>query len=442
MTRRPTSHYRRPETRRNLPAVECLEDRLALDATSSLHPSGAIVIQGTALDDYVRVTQNGGTITVTCQTSVLPARSYNYDASQVSAINFYGYGRHDTFYNETAISSFAVLGSGNDTFFAGHGNDVILCGSGDDMGTGGLGNDSILGEGGDDCLRGFMGNDTISGGAGWDELYGEWGNDLLFGGSGDRDQLHGHDYLYGGDGRDVLEAGYNDMGDNYTSDVLYGNDSEYYAYQDVFILSNGSYRSNGDYVPTDFVGDRCPEDLVYGFGRFRSAEDEFRTTGKIGGVYYGGAALDEQALLDAPDLILPQLDPAAEVTFVESDPINEITDDLLLSASADYSLGEEAPLVEAGPDVLDLVSIDGTLDEEQVVDPADALEPQIDVFATDPLESELDMTAVLESDSVSYTEAAEAPAVELSAQSITTKVSYTDAYFSANRLGSFKFSAW
>ncbi|OOY29127.1 hypothetical protein BMI90_02360 [Thioclava sp. L04-15] len=76
-------------------------------------------------------------------------------------------------------------GADNDLIFGESGNDTLLGGAGDDTIRGGGGNDSILGEGGADSLHGDAGDDTVSGGDGADTIWGDGGNDLLSGGADD-----------------------------------------------------------------------------------------------------------------------------------------------------------------------------------------------------------------------------------------------------------------
>lgn len=97
---------------------------------------------------------------------------------------------------------------GNDIIFAGNGNDFVRGGIGDDYINGGDGNDVLGGGLGDDELFGENGDDTVRGGEGNDILTGGQGNDILGGGRGD-------DVLYGSEGEDILKGGPG-------NDVLYG----------------------------------------------------------------------------------------------------------------------------------------------------------------------------------------------------------------------------
>jgi Ca2+-binding RTX toxin-like protein len=107
----------------------------------------------------------------------------------------------------------AYLGDGDDYFASGSslpstvygegGDDSIESGSigtGDDYFDGGPGNDSLSGGKGNDILIGGPGNDQISGAEGDDILFGGPGNDTIGGSSGD-------DIVVGGDGVDSLTGG-------------------------------------------------------------------------------------------------------------------------------------------------------------------------------------------------------------------------------------------
>jgi serralysin len=86
---------------------------------------------------------------------------------------------------------------GNDTFFAGSGNDVIVGNTGFDTGFGGAGNDVLFGAEADDRLFGEDGNDTLLGMTDKDVLLGGNGEDRLFGGGE-------NDVVFGGPGNDLI----------------------------------------------------------------------------------------------------------------------------------------------------------------------------------------------------------------------------------------------
>ncbi len=92
------------------------------------------------------------------------------------------------------------------TWYGGDGNDIIrgvreaYQWNGDETFYAGGGNDEVYGGDGDDVIYGEAGNDKLEGGTGDDSLYGGAGDDSLNGGGGD-------DLLYGGEGIDSLNGG-------------------------------------------------------------------------------------------------------------------------------------------------------------------------------------------------------------------------------------------
>ncbi len=75
--------------------------------------------------------------------------------------------------------------AGAEAISAEAGNDTVYAGEGDDWVDGGTGNDTLYGQGGHDDLRGGAGNDKLYGGTGNDVLNGGADADQLFGGAGD-----------------------------------------------------------------------------------------------------------------------------------------------------------------------------------------------------------------------------------------------------------------
>jgi hypothetical protein len=73
---------------------------------------------------------------------------------------------------KTSSSANVQGGSGNDTIYAGSGNNTITSGAGDDIIYAGNGNNMIAGDTGNDSIRVGNGNNTIMGGAGIDVIYG------------------------------------------------------------------------------------------------------------------------------------------------------------------------------------------------------------------------------------------------------------------------------
>ena len=72
-------------------------------------------------------------------------------------------------------------GPGNDRVYGSYGMDFIALAVGDDTGDGGPGADTMIGGFGRDTVSGADGNDEIAGGPDADVLYGGPGNDSLYG---------------------------------------------------------------------------------------------------------------------------------------------------------------------------------------------------------------------------------------------------------------------
>ena len=110
----------------------------------------------------------------------------------------YGLGGDDLILGDTT-TFFGNLQApgGNDTVFAGAGDDEVLPGPGDDTVDGGAGDDFIALAVGNDVGQGGQGSDSIIGGFGQDVLLGGPGDDELAGGFGD-------DLVNGGPGDDFL----------------------------------------------------------------------------------------------------------------------------------------------------------------------------------------------------------------------------------------------
>jgi len=117
------------------------------------------------------------------------------------------------------VDNFTNSASGDDTIFAGGGNDYVDAGGDDDI---------VLGDAGKDTLNGGDGNDYLDGGVGDDKLWGDNGNDYLDGGDGN-DSLRGggqDDTLLGGGGSDQLQGGIGDdsLDGGTENDLLSGDD--------------------------------------------------------------------------------------------------------------------------------------------------------------------------------------------------------------------------
>ena len=113
--------------------------------------------------------------------------------------------------NNDAINT-NILGTNQDTIFAGGGDDTVYGLEGADVVRGQEGNDLIFGGNGNDTLYGSVGSDTIEGNDGNDRILGDEEDDFLFGNMG-------NDRLYGGTGNDTLNGGDGD-------DVLYGDSTD------------------------------------------------------------------------------------------------------------------------------------------------------------------------------------------------------------------------
>ncbi|GLZ76136.1 hypothetical protein Afil01_09430 [Actinorhabdospora filicis] len=148
-------------------------------------------------------------------------------------------------------NDFVSLGEGGGKADTGDGADTIIGGSGRDEAYGGKGNDTIVGLGGDDYLDGQDGDDVISGGGGKDIIYGLNGNDTLDGGDG-------KDYLEGGKGDDRISGGSGDdlLSGGRDNDTLDGGDGD-----DVMYGGLGSDRVwGGQGKDTAYIQ---PEDAAY-----------------------------------------------------------------------------------------------------------------------------------------------------------------------------------
>jgi Ca2+-binding RTX toxin-like protein len=110
----------------------------------------------------------------------------------------YGLGGDDLILGDTTTFFGNVQApGGDDTIFAGAGNDEVLPGPGDDTVDGGSGDDSLALAVGDDVGQGGQGSDSVIGGFGQDVVLGGPGDDELAGGFDD-------DLINGGPGDDFL----------------------------------------------------------------------------------------------------------------------------------------------------------------------------------------------------------------------------------------------
>ena len=174
---------------------------------------GVLTVDGTAGDDIIAVTANGGGATVVVGDLV------EEFATGVSIVNLFGHDGNDRItFTSTDGGAYIDAGAGNDAITAGDGPDTLTGGAGKDLVDGGVGNDRVAGNGGHDYLIGGVGddrlyggnqNDHMEGGGGVDRLWGGENEDFLVGG-GSNDKLFGesgNDTLYGGNHSDLLIGG-------------------------------------------------------------------------------------------------------------------------------------------------------------------------------------------------------------------------------------------
>ena len=153
-------------------------------------------------------------------------------------------------------------GAGNDTIYAGQGNQLLSGDDGNDILWAGLGADTVLGGAGNDTIHGGTGTQLLDGGTGRDAIYagagsqtvlGDDGNDVLHGGPGSQTVLGGAgndtisgglgtQRLMGGNGNDFIQAGSGNQ-------TLTGG-----AGQDVFAFRTGYDRplEPGDIAPISY----------------------------------------------------------------------------------------------------------------------------------------------------------------------------------------------
>ncbi|SDY89523.1 Ca2+-binding protein, RTX toxin-related [Collimonas sp. OK242] len=154
-------------------------------------------------------------------------------------------------------------GGGNDTIFAGAGNDVIFLSNGDnyvDTGTsndtifGGDGSNAIFGGSGNVLAIGGGGNDYIYGGSGKDMLIGHGGNNTIFGGSGSDTIYAGSD----GSNFDTFETGFNYVDGGSGNALIFGSGGS-----DTLIGGSGNVTIYGGAGTEDITGG-SGHDVLYG----------------------------------------------------------------------------------------------------------------------------------------------------------------------------------
>lgn len=223
------------------------------------------------------------------------------------------YSHPDNFYENLMGNDTYYLGGGDDILIdnygynyvdAGAGNDFVVLGLLDDVAFGGDGADRIYGSFGDDRISGGAGNDRLYGNEGDDILYGDAGSDLLYGGEGDDTlyALEGNNRLYGDDGNDTF---YIAEGDNH----LYGGDgidTVHYGFKQSgvrisfsdgrgYVTDENGNRDTLDSIETVFGSEFddlitiADEDYIYTL--YGMGGDD-RLTSARGGFLYGGDGND------------------------------------------------------------------------------------------------------------------------------------------------------
>ena len=277
-------------------AFEVLEDRRLFSA---------LTINGTGLDDIIRVNQTGSVLTVNVN-----GASRAYPAMRFTDVVVNALGGNDRVLatpwfakpltiNAGAGNDYMLGGKANDTFNGGDGSDVMATSRGADEFNGGLGtdladysacsaalnitlddvaNDGMIGEGDNvrsdvENVNGGLAGDTITGssaanylqgGGGTDTLRGLDGNDILDGGIGGAfpaNRNNGNDVLFGGNGDDTLHA--SDIGDN-TLHGEAGNDHAFgYGGDDTLNGGLGNDTLNGGFG-VDSVNGNAGDDTCFG----------------------------------------------------------------------------------------------------------------------------------------------------------------------------------
>lgn len=131
----------RPRYRTRL-CLDALEDRIVLSAVSIA--SNALVIEGTDQSDAVEisnVSDASGNVTALQVHDIIEGTVDDYDASQFTKIEFFGYGGNDYLFLDPSVAFplYAYGGAGNDEITGGAGNDVLVGGPGNNMLDGGGG---------------------------------------------------------------------------------------------------------------------------------------------------------------------------------------------------------------------------------------------------------------------------------------------------------------
>ena len=295
-------------------AVKSAAHAAAFEALEGRQLFSALVVNGTGLDDVIRITQTGPVISVDVNATHHVYPAIRFDSVEVNAL-----GGNDRVLataftvkpltiNGGAGNDYLVGGRGNDTFNGGDGSDVMVGNRGGDEFNGGLGtdtadysacyaalnvtlddaaNDGMTGEKdnvrtdvenvnggyGRDTITGSSADNYLQGGGSTDTLNGMDGNDILDGGVGGYLPVNrntGNDVLSGGTGNDTLYAsdyGSNTLSGDAGADTLYG-----FAGNDTLFGGTGAdslyggagrdlmYGGSGD----DYLDGQEGTDTVYG----------------------------------------------------------------------------------------------------------------------------------------------------------------------------------
>lgn len=248
---------RKPHTRQCL-GFQMLEKRNLLASFVSLNTtSGHLDIFGDPTNNTVQIDVSGNSLTV-----MADGVGHNFNAHDVSQINFYGGDGDDTLNNNTNINLSAAGHAGNDIITSGNGDDFIHGGDGADQISSTGGTNRLVGHNGDDIINGGSGadtiysgwdNDTINAGAGNDSIYSERGDDIVNAGDGD-DTVFGYtgdDQINGGAGNDMLYGGAG-------MDIIFGGDD-----RDTIRGGNGNDQIYGE-GGNDWIGGDADDDEIYG----------------------------------------------------------------------------------------------------------------------------------------------------------------------------------
>lgn len=165
--------------------AEILETRLILSSVSINVSSGIVNVQGSPLDDDVRLSLSEGQLRAHHRTRGANGQWSPYveqslgSPGRLKSIQFEAGAGHDRFQGTDEVVKQVKV-------------PMIL--------NGGAGRDMLVGAAGPDVIRGGSENDQLSGSGGDDRLYGDGGNDALWGG-------HGGDFLDAGSAKEKVFDG-------------------------------------------------------------------------------------------------------------------------------------------------------------------------------------------------------------------------------------------